>query len=706
MLSRFSIRKRIWLLIIAPAIGFIAAGAAAWYSSQQVEQAVVVLRTNEANVSVANDLALSLERMRRAQRDFRITPDKKFAASFKEQINEGQMLLGGMLDAPMSLTEAMKTTEAIFTKLVASQGAIGLKGEEGLSTAVRDSASDIDVALEALPTMGSGDGGVGDVRKAFKALVDYTRDVEHFGDWDKMTFLSNLRTRFDGALQMIVTSPAEKKKVEEQVKAYLDTFDKLAEQSRNLIAESAQLDKAINGASKTAGQLARRAISAQTAAGNELRQAMDRMGTMLGLAIGLALLASGLLAMLIGRSISRPISALTGVMGALAQGDKTVAVPAGQRHEIGAMAAAVQAFKDAAIEKEQIEAAAAADRAQAESERSQNEEERRRNEGHRARATAEQQGVVAELAAGLDHLSQGDLTYRIEQAFAPEYQKLKDDFNAAMAELQQTMSVIAITVGGIRSGVSEITQASDDLSQRTEQQAAALEETAATIEEISATVRSTADGARQASQAVSSAKNDASRSEEVVRDTVAAMAGIEKSAGEIAQIIGVIDNISFQTNLLALNASVEAARAGEAGKGFAVVASEVRTLAQRSAQAAKEIKDLIGASKDDVTHGVNLVNQAGKALQVIAQQVVQIDGIVTQIAHSAEEEAAGVQQVNSAMNDMDQFTQQNAAMVEQATAATHALSHEAARLAEMVARFRTETDDWGSDADAAEEQAA
>jgi methyl-accepting chemotaxis protein len=217
-------------------------------------------------------------------------------------------------------------------------------------------------------------------------------------------------------------------------------------------------------------------------------------------------------------------------------------------------------------------------------------------------------------------------------------------------------------------------------------------------------VRSTADGARQASQAVSNARNDASRSEDVVRDTVAAMAGIEKSSAEIAQIIGVIDNISFQTNLLALNASVEAARAGEAGRGFAVVASEVRTLAQRSAQAAKEIKDLIAASEGHVAHGVNLVGQAGKALQLIAQQVVQIDGIVTQIAHSAEEQAAGVQQVNSAMNDMDQFTQQNAAMVEEATAATHALLNEAGHLAGMVGRFRTETDEWGSDAD--ETQAA
>ena len=184
-----------------------------------------------------------------------------------------------------------------------------------------------------------------------------------------------------------------------------------------------------------------------------------------------------------------------------------------------------------------------------------------------------------------------------------------------------------------------------------------------------------------------SARADAERSGVVVRDAVAAMSEIENSAQQISQIIGVIDEIAFQTNLLALNAGVEAARAGDAGRGFAVVASEVRALAQRSADAAKEIKALISASSQQVDRGVNLVGETGKVLERILIQVTQISGVVTEIAASAEEQSTGLQEVNTAVNQMDQVTQQNAAMVEEATAASHALTSEADQLARLIARF-------------------
>jgi len=272
--------------------------------------------------------------------------------------------------------------------------------------------------------------------------------------------------------------------------------------------------------------------------------------------------------------------------------------------------------------------------------------------------------------------------------FAPKAQQLKTDFNAAASRLQDAMKSIASTTGGVSAGADEIAQASDDLSRRTEQQAASLEETAAALDEITATVRKTAAGAKEASQVVAAARGDAQRSGEIVSQAVSAMTQIEGSSQKVGNIIGVIDEIAFQTNLLALNAGVEAARAGEAGRGFAVVAQEVRALAQRSADAAKEIKTLISTSTQQVGAGVNLVGQTGEALQRIVDQVASIDTLVNAIAASANEQSTGLHEVNIAVNQMDQVVQQNAAMVEQATAATHALKGEASELANLVGRFK------------------
>ena len=381
-----------------------------------------------------------------------------------------------------------------------------------------------------------------------------------------------------------------------------------------------------------------------------------------------------LLGWMLTRALARPISGMTTTMNRLASGDNSVEVLGIERRdEVGEMAKAVQTFKDAAIEKIRLER-------EAESQRSLSETER-------AQRAKEQSLVVNSIATGLEKLSDGDLTFRVNTTFAAEYEKLRTDFNAAMEKLQETMKIVASNAAGIRSGTDEITQASDDLSRRTEQQAANLEETAAALDEITATVRKTADGANQARQVVSSAKADAEHSGQVVRDAVAAMSEIEKSAQQIGQIIGVIDEIAFQTNLLALNAGVEAARAGDAGKGFAVVASEVRALAQRSAEAAKEIKTLISASSQQVETGVDLVGETGKALQRIVSQVADINGVVGEIASSAAEQATGLQQVNTAVNQMDQVTQQNAAMVEQSTAASHALAQETEELARLISRF-------------------
>jgi len=295
--------------------------------------------------------------------------------------------------------------------------------------------------------------------------------------------------------------------------------------------------------------------------------------------------------------------------------------------------------------------------------------------------------VMGKLGEALAKLADGDLTQRVEgimHRFAP----LQRDFNAAASALEELMTRVAASATNVHTGASEIRAASDDLAQRTEQQAASLEETAAAMRQVTGIVQDTARSAADVNQSIGEAHREASAGGDTVRQAVGAMGAIEKSAHEITQIIDVIDGIAFQTNLLALNAGVEAARAGDAGKGFAVVANEVRALAQRSADAAKGIKDLITTSAEQVSEGVLLVGQTGDVLTKIVDRVGGISTLITEIARSAEVQAANLQQVSSAVGDMDKMTQQNAAMVEQSTAAARSLANEADELSLLVSRFQ------------------
>src|SRR5579862_3931638 len=356
--------------------------------------------------------------------------------------------------------------------------------------------------------------------------------------------------------------------------------------------------------------------------------------------------------------------------------------------EIGDFARALLSFKTAAIEKLRTDAEAKEQRERADAERAAAEAERRQVEAEKARAAAEQARADKALADGLSRMSEGDLTISLDDGFTETYRQIKDDFNVTIARLRETIESIVTSTRDVTNASGEISSSTTDLSQRTEEQAASLEETSASMEEIAATVKKNAENAQQANESAAKARDVADRSGQVVAQAVKAMAQIETSAGKISDIIGVIDEIARQTNLLALNAAVEAARAGDAGRGFAVVASEVRTLAQRSSQAAKDIKDLITSSNGKVKAGVELVNQAGAALAEILETIKSVATVVSEIAGASIEQASGVEQVNKALAQMDEVTQQNSALVEENAATAKTLEHQAKAMDERVSFFR------------------
>jgi methyl-accepting chemotaxis protein len=374
----------------------------------------------------------------------------------------------------------------------------------------------------------------------------------------------------------------------------------------------------------------------------------------MGAAVALCLFAGYIL---IG-AVSRPLGAMTDAMGELAAGKLDADVPhADQQDEIGKLATSMTAFKNQLAEAE--------------------------------RSKAEQTRLIVDsIGAGLAEIAKGNLTHQVAANLTGPFAKLKQDYNDAVERLQDTLSGVMDSTHQITNGAGEIATAADDLSRRTEQQAASLEETAAALEEITATVKKTSTNTKEATASAANARHAAEEGGRVVDTAVKAMDCIAQSSKQITDIIGVIDEIAFQTNLLALNAGVEAARAGEAGRGFAVVASEVRALAQRSSEAAKQIKSLINTSSGHVADGVKFVGQSGEALKRIVDQVVQINTLVTEMAQAAEQQASGIEQVNAAVSQMDQVTQQNAAMVEESTAASRNLAGETKSLGELIGFFK------------------
>jgi len=374
-----------------------------------------------------------------------------------------------------------------------------------------------------------------------------------------------------------------------------------------------------------------------------------------------------------------PLAKVSAYMGRLAAGDFTHDVPLQERSdEVGDMARSVAAFRLASLERQ---AATKAHREQEALARTRSAEEARLEE------RSLRQRVVDSLGEGLQRLAAGDLSQRINQSFPEDFERLRQDFNSSMDTLEQAISQVIVSTGAVDGGSREISSASDDLARRTEQQAASLEETAAALDEVTATIRQTAENASEAQKAAAVSRAMVGQSSAVATEAMTAMERIDTSSQKIGQIITVIDEIAFQTNLLALNAGVEAARAGEAGRGFAVVAQEVRALAQRSADAAKEIKTLVTESSDSVQNGVGLVVRVGEELAGVVDHFGRIEDLVSTIASAARQQATGLAEVNTAVGQMDHVTQQNAAMVEETTAASHSLTREAGELGALVKRF-------------------
>jgi methyl-accepting chemotaxis protein len=438
--------------------------------------------------------------------------------------------------------------------------------------------------------------------------------------------------------------------------------------------------------------------------------------------LGIAAVVAGLLmAVLMAASFSRPIRNAMRVSEEIASGNFENAIVTKRRDELGRLLRSLDqtratldevernkervraeqvALLEARVEEERQkmmasqeqvqaeQARSAALKAEADAERQKQLEAERQAALEQARGAEELGRLIKALGEGLARLSGGDLTVRMDDDVPEAYRQLISDFNATVDRLADTVAGIIAATSDVSNAAIEISTSTTDLSQRTEEQAAGLEETSASLQEMASSVKKNAENAQRANEFASNMRTIADNSTTVVGNTVAAMSKIEASSGEISEITNVIDEIARQTNLLALNAAVEAARAGDAGRGFAVVATEVRSLAQRSSEAAKNIKELITNSSGQVKDGVALVNQAGEALNKIVESIRDVSTIVADIARTTNEQADGIDQVNKALTSLDEVTQQNSALVEENAATAKTLEHQSADMAQRVAFFK------------------
>ncbi len=684
---RFKLSHKIGLLVPIAVIGILSI-VAIFSVEKTMEQ---TFRDKERAIQASGKALLVLENKlleeRRAEKDFLLRKDAKSIARHAQFAADAHAQLDAL---KQSVTDAsvQKKLLAIsagfdvylnqFKALVDANSALGLDPSTGREGEMRAAVHSIEELLKAVPdtelkvsmlTMRRHEKDF-IMRRDAKYVAKHETEAKAFSAFEPARFGSN--DAYDAIMKAL--------------NAYQSAFKDYVAVAETESAARLSVSKAFAGIEPIFEELTVQLDAIRKAAEVENAEMAARTGTLAAAAVLAAILVLALTVYLVGRSISKPIIATTRSMTGLADGDVTSVIPyVGRKDEIGEMAGAVEVFRQAAITNRRLEEEAQSARARSEADGI------RLREEAEAAAQARLQQATSGLAAGLRRLASGDLSFQLVEPFSPDFETLRHDLNAAVNQLGGTLSAVALSASAIDNGTREISSSSDDLSRRTEQQAASLEETAAALDQITVNVANSSKRADEARTVAIQANTSAAQSGAVVADAVDAMRRIEESSSQISNIIGVIDEIAFQTNLLALNAGVEAARAGDAGKGFAVVAQEVRELAQRSARAAKEIKELIRNSSVEVEGGVKLVRETGDALKTIETYVVTINQHMDAIATSAREQSVGLAEVNTAVNQMDQVTQQNAAMVEETNAASATLANEASRLRDLISQFVLDT---------------
>jgi methyl-accepting chemotaxis protein len=714
-------------LVLVGAIYFI--GSAAQSRYEGLASAASALETRTKN------LQIQLLEARRSEKDFLLRKDDKYVKAHdgsekaalqafddtaKALNTMGQLSLRESVD---NLRRGFDAYSKNFSAMVELRRKLGLNPDSGLEGALRASVHAIEQALAPLKDS--------HLNELMLTMRRHEKDYILRYDTQYRDKFKSAAAKFADALNNTTLPGSDKTTLHQKLDAYQNDFLAYVDTAQLLVAKQAETSAAFAkiepGIEEIAQAVAK--LGAESAAeADRVRRHTAYQFEAAAIAILLFVL---FYAYWIGRSITKPLAAVVALLQRLARGDYGAAIAGSERgDEIGDVAKAAQTFRENGLAKIRMEQeqAEAGERAAAEREaalaKMTNEFQAAVGEIVQAAVAGDfskrvalegKSGLVLNVGSSINNLcgnvetalddllqmlaalAEGNLTRRITAEYQGNFATLKTNANATAERISSTIGEIKRSAKEVTNASEEISGSTTDLSQRTEEQAASLEQTSASMEEIAATVRKNAENAQSANETTGKARSVADRSVQIVADAVAAMAQIETSSGQISDIIGVIDEIARQTNLLALNAAVEAARAGDAGRGFAVVASEVRTLAQRSSQAAKDIKDLITNSSGQVQQGVDLVNRTGDALGEIAASIKEIAELVAGIAGASAEQANGIDQVNKALTQMDEVTQQNAALVEENAATAKTLEHQAKAMDERVAFFKLATIDDGTD---------
>jgi methyl-accepting chemotaxis protein len=707
-------------------LGLILVGVIYFIGSESQSRYQTVSDAASAVGATTKNLLIQLLELRRNEKDFLLRKDDQYAKAHAETAKaavETFDLLKQKL-AAMEQNQLMSAVETVragfgaygnsFSALVDLQHKLGLTPDTGLEGALRISVHEIEARLA-----GFKDSKLGELMLMMRR---HEKDYMLRTDLQYRDQFKQAVTTFAEALGASAIPASAKDEIGKKLSAYQTDFLSYVEAKQLFQVEQRETSGAYAKIEPDIAAIAQTIAKLESGAAAAAATARDYTARLFGIASLLILLSVAVFAFFVGRSVTKPLGSLVGLLQRLAKGEEVEIAGIERRDEIGDTARAVNGIKTMLAEKA---------RREAEEKTAQDRRAAVQREAAMAGMAEEFQaavgGVVQAAVAGdfskrvaldgktglilnvgtsinvlcenvakalndlvqmLGALAEGDLTQRITAEYRGNFAILKDNANATAERIGRTIGEIKQSAREVTNASAEISTSTTDLSQRTEEQAASLEETSASMEQISATVKKNAENARQADQSAGKARAVADRGGQVVAKAVAAMAQIEGSSGKISDIIGVIDEIARQTNLLALNAAVEAARAGDAGRGFAVVASEVRTLAQRSSQAAKDIKNLITNSNSQVQEGVGLVNEAGTALAEILESIREVAEVVSGIASASAEQATGIEQINKALTQMDEVTQQNSALVEENAATARTLEHQSTVMDERVCFFR------------------